>query len=135
MQNKISKVPYKNIRQILAVPFIITMAIPLSVFDICAEVYHRIAFPLYGIKYVKRTQYIKVDRHKLKYLKFIDKVWCMYCGYANGFLGYAVEIAGQTENYWCGIKHQPTPGFHEPKHHKYFIAYGDEAEYNKRYEE
>jgi len=36
------------------------------------------------------------------------------------------EIAARTEKYWCGIKHQPARGFHEPKHHKDFLKYGDE---------
>jgi hypothetical protein len=50
----------------------------------------------------------------------------MYCGYANGLLHYASAIAGETEKYFCGIKHQSDPNFIEPPHHKNFVKYGDE---------
>lgn len=114
-------------------PFILGMIVPLVFFDICMEIYHRIGFSLYNLEYVPRKSYIKIDRHKLSYLGFPDKIWCAYCGYANGLLGYAKEIAAQTEKYWCGIKHQPAPDFYDPEHHKDFIEYGNEQEYKKRY--
>ena len=54
----------------------------------------------------------------------------MYCGYINGLYTYAVQIAGETEKYWCGIKHQKDGSdFVEPKHHSEFLEYGDERAY------
>ncbi len=119
--------------QIISLPFIWSLIIPLVLFDIWVEVYHRICFPLYGIKYVKRSQYIKIDRHKLKYLNFYQKIGCAYCGYANGLAGYWVEIAGRTEKYWCAIMHKKYLKFNVPKHHKGFLKYGDEKGFKKRY--
>lgn len=111
---------------LLSMPFIYSVTIPLVIFDIWLEVYHRICFTAYGLPYVKRSQYIRIDRQKLKYLNIIEKLNCMYCGYANGLLHYSSIIAGETEKYWCGIKHKKDNGFIEPAHHNEFIEYGDE---------
>lgn len=55
----------------------------------------------------------------------------MYCGYANGVLHYTSVIAGETEKYWCGIKHKSDAEFIAPHHHNEFIDYGDEEAYRK----
>lgn len=131
MYNKISTIKYKRLRHFLAMPFILLGAIPLVFFDFFLEIYHRAAFPLYGIPVNKRRTYIKIDRQKLSYLNLLDKLWCTYCGYANGLLAYAVKIAGDTERYWCAIKHQPSKGSTPPDHHKDFLEYGDEEGYEE----
>jgi len=107
------------------------MLIPLVILDISIEVYHHICFSLYGINPVARRKYIKVDRFKLQYLNIIQKVNCLFCGYANGLLGYAVAIAGETEKYWCGIKHDSDEDFIEPDHHKDFLEYNNEKSFKK----
>ena len=117
----------------ISFPFIWFMIIPLFLFDICLEIYHRICFPIYGIKIVRRKDYIRMDRHKLSYLGIVDKINCEYCGYANGLMQYAARIAGDTEKYWCGIKHKRTKGYSEPSHHKGFLEYGDEKAYRQKY--
>lgn len=93
------------------------------------EFYHRFDFTLYGIPLIDRKKYIKIDRYKLEYLGTWDKVNCAYCGYVNGVLRYAVEIAAKTEQYWCGIKHKNDNIFIESEHHKNFLEHGDEVEY------
>ena len=120
-------------RHILASPFIASVVIPLVFTDVWFEVYHHVCFPLYGIKMVDRKKYIKIDRHRLKYLKPIQKVNCAYCGYANGLVNYWVKIAGETEKYWCGIKHEKDSNFIPPKHHWEFAEYDDEKEFEKKY--
>jgi len=107
------------------------MVFPLVIFDICMEIYHQVCFRLYKIPRVKRSSYVKIDRHKLEYLSTLDKINCAYCGYANGLMQYAVEIAAKTEKYWCAIKHKKANGFVEPVHHKEFADYGDETSYKK----
>lgn len=102
--------------------------------DIWVEIYHRISFPFYGLKYIKRRDYIKIDRHLLSYLNPIQKMNCLYCGYANGALKYIVKIVAETEKYWCGIQHKQTENFQVPEHHADFIAYGDEEKYREIYE-
>ncbi len=74
--------------QFISLPVVWSLIVPLVVFDLWFEIYHRICFSLYGLKYVKRRNYIRVDRHKLKYLKWYQKIGCAYCGYANGLLNY-----------------------------------------------
>jgi hypothetical protein len=111
------------------------MIVPIVLLDIFAEIYKNVCFRLYGLELPKREEYIVVDRQKLSYLKPMEKVNCVYCGYANGFLAYMTRIAADTEGYWCGIKHQQE--FEESKirfyndqtHHKEFIKYGDESAY------
>ena len=122
---------HRFVWHLLSMPVIYSMTIPLVILDLWIEIYHRICFAAYGIPYVKRGKYIRVDRQKLRYLSFLEKLNCMYCGYANGLLHYSLIIAGETEKYWCGIKHKPDSDFCEPEHHKEFIAYGDEEAYRK----
>ncbi len=117
--------------QIITMPVIYSLILPMVIIDIWVEIYHRICFRAYDIPYVKRNEYIKIDRHKLKYLDAFEKFNCMYCGYINGLLNYISTIAGETEKYWCGIKHKTDAHFHEPAHHESFIAYGDEDAYKK----
>lgn len=114
---------------ILSMPFIYAMIIPGIILDICTEIYHRICFKLYGIAYVKRREYIRIDRHRLSYLSFIEKINCMYCGYMNGLFHYVSEIAAQTEKYWCAIKHKNDLGriFYPPAHHDVFADYDNKA--------
>ncbi|MFH1590253.1 MAG: hypothetical protein ABIB43_06825 [archaeon] len=121
----------RKFNHFISMPFIYFMIIPVFILDICMEIYHNVCFPLYGIPLVKRNKYIKIDRQKLKYLRFAEQVSCAYCGYANGVMAYGVKIAGETEKYWCGIKHQKDEEFIEPAHHKDFLKYGDEKAYDE----
>ena len=123
----------RNIRHLLAAPFIWVPLLALFIVDIFLEIYHRICFPLYGLSYIKRRKYIRIDRQKLQYLNSMDKFSCMYCGYANGWLHYASVIAAETEKYFCGIKHKKGDGFIEPQHHGEFVEYDNEDEYEKKY--
>jgi hypothetical protein len=119
------------LRHYLSMPFIYMMIVPLIIIDIFLEVYHRICFLLYGLPYVIRSDYIRIDRHKLLYLNFMERINCAYCSYANGWTHYATAIAANTEKYWCGIKNDKYKGFHEPAHHKGFLEYGDEKGFEK----
>lgn len=115
----------RRLRHFLSFPFIMVMIVPLVIFDFFLEIYHHICFPFYRIPLVKRENYIKMDRHKLSYLNWMEKIFCAYCGYANGLLNYGFTIAGETEKYWCAIKHQKDPDFVPPPHHKDFAEFGD----------
>jgi hypothetical protein len=112
-------------------PVIYLMIVPLVVLDLFLEFYHRVCFLLYGIPYIKRTEHIRIDRQRLPYLTFMQKLNCAYCGYANGLLHYAAAIAAETERYWCPIKHQEKHGFKPPVHHASFAPYGDEQAFRK----
>jgi hypothetical protein len=126
------KHPELRMRNILAIPFILSMIIPLVILDVFLEIYHQTSFRLYKLKQIKRSDHIRIDRQKLKYLTIWEKLWCSYCGYANGLLEYARTIAGETEKYWCGIKHktdEENDTFIEPSYQKDFLEYGDEQGY------
>ncbi len=122
------------LRNLVAAPLIWLMIVPVVIADIFVEIYHRIAFPIYGIALVKRSEYIKIfDREKLPYLSWPEKIGCAYCGYVNGWLHYASTIAGRTENYFCAIAHLETRGYIPSDHEKLFVKYGDEAALKRRY--
>lgn len=121
-------------RNILAAPFIYGMALPLALFDLSLWLYQQICFPLFGIRPVKRSDYIIVDRHKLAYLNVIEKFNCVYCGYGNGLLAYAREIVARTEQYWCPIKHaRKTLDNHA--HYQHFMEYGDTENFRERWQQ
>ncbi len=123
----------RGIKRLITFPIIGSLIIPLIITDIWIEIYHRICFPLYGIPYIKRSSYIKIDRHKLKYLNLLQKFYCVYCGYANGFANYLTKIGAETERYWCGIQHQQSKGFIPQPHQKDFAKYNDENDFNNKY--
>lgn len=120
--------------RIIVFPFVWFPLVPIIILDIAIEIYHRICFPLCGIPYVKRENYIVFDRFKLSYITMPEKISCLYCSYANGFFHYATKISLETEKYWCGIKHKNFPGYVELVDHKGFVEYGDERAYHDRYE-
>ena len=118
-------------RHFYAMPFIYSMIIPIVILDVFLEVYHRIAFPLYGLRYVRRARYIAIDRHKLSYLNVFEKIHCVYCGYVNGLLAYAVAVGGETEKYWCGIQHKKKSGFTQHAFSEDLLPYDDKEAFDK----
>jgi len=115
---------------LLTIPFIYAIAVPLLLLDASVSLYQAVCFPIYGIPKVKRQDYLVFDRASLAYLNLIEKAHCAYCSYANGLLGYAREIAGRTEQYWCPIKHAKRS---KAAHGRYsrFVDYGDGEGYQK----
>ncbi|WP_447974635.1 hypothetical protein [Nitrospira sp. Kam-Ns4a] len=122
-------------RTVLAAPLLYAMIVPLVMLDLSLELYHRAVFRLLGIPFVRRRDYIRIDRHRLPYLSAVQKLACAYCGYANGLLQYAARIAGETEAYFCPSKHQATEGFHPPPHHERFAEYGDAGGFRRLLEQ
>jgi len=92
-------------RNVVSAPIIYSMIVPLFLLDLSMTIYQRLCFPLYGVPRVARSRYVVIDRHRLHYLNLIEKLNCVYCGYANGVIAYAREITARTEQYWCPIKH------------------------------
>ncbi len=115
----------RTLRHFISAPFIYMMIVPFVFLDVVIEVYHRICFPLYGLKYVKRSQYIIFDRQKLSYLPWYDKIHCTHCAYGNGILLYSAAVASETEKYWCGIKHYKARIKALKDEEKDFLEYGD----------
>lgn len=118
----------------LTSPFIYAVVIPIALLDLLLGLYQAVCFPVYGIPFVRRDRYIVLDRHHLAYLNAIEKLNCVYCGYANGVIAYAREVASRTEQYWCPIKHaRRVASPHRRYHH--FLEFGDGEGYRRRLQE
>ncbi|MDO9365121.1 MAG: hypothetical protein Q8Q76_09440 [Methylotenera sp.] len=115
-------------------PIIYAMIIPLIITDIFITFYQLTCFPIYGIKKVRRGDYIIFDRQQLSYLNFIEKFHCTYCAYGTGMIAYISEIVGRTEQYFCPIKHaRKILGTHSRYAH--FLDYGDAEDYEAKLEQ
>ena len=125
--------PDREMRHNISIPFIWGMVLPVMILDIFLIIYHQVCFRLYELPLVDRKKYVKMDRHKLEYLSFMDKIRCYYCGYVNGVFAFAVKLAGDTEKYWCGIKHEKDSVFVEQPHQKNFLEYGDKKNFEEKY--
>ena len=66
-----------------------------------------------------------------KFINAIEKLNCVYCGYANGVIAYVREIAGRTEQYWCPIRHA-TRVRAPHAHYREFVDYGDAKGYHRQ---
>lgn len=82
---------------ILSAPVIYGMILPLLILDASVTLYQHICFRIYGIPWVRRADYMVIDRQNLVYLNIIERLNCVYCGYGNGLLEYAREITARTE--------------------------------------
>ena len=119
---------------LLTAPFVYAMILPLLLMDAFAAIFQLVCFSMWEVPKVRRADYLVIDRQHLAYLNGIEKLNCVYCGYANGLIAYVREIAARTEQYWCPIKHASrTKGAHE----RYFdfADYGDAENLPERWEE
>ncbi|GAB4538317.1 MAG: hypothetical protein Tsb0010_17150 [Parvularculaceae bacterium] len=113
-----------RLRNLIAAPFIYSVFFPILALDIFVIVYQAICFRLWNIPRVNRSEYVIIDRHRLPYLNAIQKLNCVYCGYANGVIAFVAEVASRTEQYWCPIKHS-LPARHAHSRYYDFLDYGD----------
>ena len=119
-----------NLLNMLTAPLIYSMVVPIAILDVSFSIYQRVCFPIYGIAHVRRSAYVVLDRQDLAYLNAIEKLNCVYCGYANGVFAYVREIAGRTEQYWCPIRHA-TRVRAPHAHYREFVDYGDAKGYHR----
>ena len=109
---------------LVVAPAVYGLIVPIVILDLGVTVFQLICFTAWGMARIERSDYVIVDRHRLAYLNGIQKLNCLYCGYANGVIAYAREAASRSEQFWCPIKHAlrvRTP------HRRYrsFLDYGD----------
>lgn len=118
---------------ILTAPVIYMVIVPFLLLDLCISLYQAICFPIYGIRKVRRADYLIFDRAQLAYLNGLEKLNCAYCSYGNGLIAYVREIAGRTEQYWCPIKHaQRILAAHG--HYENFVDFSDAENYRRELE-
>lgn len=115
-------------------PIILSCIVPALLMDFWASAYQFVCFPAYGIPKVKRRDYVVCDRRHLRYLNFMERLNCAYCGYVNGVIAYVQEMAGRTEQYWCPIKHASRLKTMHSRCVR-FLDYGDAGQYRKRLED
>lgn len=114
-------------------PIIYSMIIPMVVTDLFITFYQLTCFPIYGIKKVRRGDYIVFDRQNLHYLNFIEKFHCTYCAYGSGMIAYISEIVARTEQYFCPIKHaRKILGTHA--RYARFLDFGEAENYEAKVE-
>lgn len=119
---------------LLTAPIIWFCLVPIAILDLVVTVYQSVCFGIYGIPKVRRGDYLLLDRHRLAYLNFLEKLNCEYCAYGNGILAYAAEIAARTEQYWCPIKHAlRAKSIHS--RYRFFFDYGDAEHYRQQIEQ
>ena len=119
------------IAKLLVAPVIFSLIIPLVLLDVWVWIYQALCFPVYKIAKVDRSRYILFDRRHLRYLNWIEHLYCHYCAYANGLVAYVREVAARTEQYFCPIKHAlRRPDQHS--HYKEFLDFGDAYAYKQQ---
>jgi len=118
-------------KHLLTAPVIYVMIIPIALIDLSITLYQQICFRAYGLPRVSRRDYIVIDRHRLSYLNALEKLNCVYCGYANGLIAYCTEIFARTEQYWCPIKHARRVRATHPRY-AHFSEYGDAERYREQ---
>lgn len=115
-------------------PIIYSMIIPLVITDLFISFYQMTCFPIYGIKKVRRADYVVFDRQHLSYLNFIEKFHCTYCAYGTGMIAYISEIVARTEQYFCPIKHaRKMLGTHA--RYVRFLEFGEAESYEAKLEQ
>ncbi len=118
------------LKSLLVAPVIYSLYLPLFLLDAWIGLYQAACFRAYGIPGVRRADYIVLDRGGLNYLNFIEQFNCNYCGYANGLIAYAREVAARTEQYFCPIKHaRKILGTHD--RYRRFFDFGDGEAYRR----
>ena len=119
---------------LVVTPAVYGLILPLVILDLGVYVFLLVCFSAWGMERIKRSDYIIIDRHRLAYLNGIEKLNCVYCGYANGVIAYAREAASRAEQYWCPIKHALRVRM---PHQRYrgFIDYGDAQGFRSRLDE
>lgn len=108
-------------------PVSYAMILPLGFLDLAATLLQHVRFPVCGIPGVRRGAYVFVDRRQLGHLNRV----C--CGYANGTVAHAREVAARTEQYWCPIEHSRAPAGPRDRHPG-FIAFGDAEGFRRHLE-
>ena len=118
---------------LVTAPVVYSLVVPIAMLDALVWVYQRICFFVWNIPRVRRSDYVALDRHNLAYLNGVQKLNCVYCGYANGVIAYTREVASRSEQFWCPIKHALR--VREP-HARYrnFLAFGDAEGFRDRLE-
>lgn len=115
---------------LLTAPVVYTLLLPMALLDVWVTLFQSVCFRAWGLQRVSRRPYLVFDRQKLAYLNAVERINCVFCGYANGVLAYVREVAARTEQYWCPIRHgRRVRDPHD--HYSNFVAYGDAEAYRR----
>jgi hypothetical protein len=120
-----------NLPTLATAPIVYSLLVPMALVDAWVTIYQAICFRAWGLSPVSRRPYFVFDRQNLVYLNALERLNCVFCGYANGVIAYVREVAARTEQYWCPIRHGRR--VRDP-HARYegFADYGDADAYRRR---
>jgi hypothetical protein len=119
-----------DLSTMITAPVVYSLLLPMALLDAWVTLFQRICFPAWGLPRVRRRPYFVFDRQRLAYLNGLERLNCVFCGYANGVLAYVREVAARTEQYWCPIRHGRR--VRDPHaHYSNFVAYGDAEAYRR----
>jgi hypothetical protein len=124
---------HASFRNMLTTPVIWLCLLPALFMDLVVTLFQAVCFPVYSIPKVRRGDHIVLDRQYLVYLNVIERLNCYYCGYFNGVISYAEEVAARTEQYWCPVKHARKVKSVHSRYRK-FLDYGDAKAYREEKE-
>jgi hypothetical protein len=93
-----------SIPNMLTMPIIGSLIVPVGLLDLWVTLYQAICFRVYGIALVPRS---------------------------NGVFAYVREVAARTEQYWCPIRHAKQV-LAPHTHYRQFVDYGDAEGYHRR---
>ena len=116
---------------LLTTPAVYSVIAPFVLLDVWVMAYQAICFRAWGIRRVRRRDYLAIDRQRLPYLNALEKLNCMFCSYANGVVAYVAEVAARTEQYWCPIRHGRRVRARHGRDHA-FTPYADAAAYRRQ---
>lgn len=119
---------------VIVAPVVYSLIVPLALLDVGVTIFQLICFTAWGMQRIRRSDYVILDRHRLAYLNGIEKLNCLYCGYANGVIAYTREAASRSEQYWCPIKHALRVRTPHPRYRS-FVDYGDAHGFRARLDE
>ena len=135
-QEYIKRIKYqhfnKKLLMILTAPVIYLQIFPAVILDVFVTIYQWVCFPVYGLDLVDRSQYIRFDRHHIKFLGPLEKINCLYCTYFNGVISYVREVAARTEKVWCPLKNLFRKDTH--RYYRDFAERGNEDDFRNKYE-
>jgi hypothetical protein len=115
---------------LITAPVVYSLLVPMALVDAWVTLYQVICFRAWKLPRVRRRPYFVFDRQQLAYLNGLERMNCVFCGYANGVIAYVREVAARTEQYWCPIRHGRR--VRDPHaHYTHFVAYGDAEAYRR----
>jgi hypothetical protein len=137
--NKVHRQRLGSVGPYVGMGLVLFFAIALLPLFIYMVFFNAFYFWIRRQKPVPLGDYVRFDRHRIPQLRWIDKLWCEYCEWANGSLQWMLAVVNEIERRYCPIQNQEHPHCEKAKAWRdAFLRYGCSAEevdayYRERY--